>query len=287
MALGLWKQFYAAGHVAGYEQRVSWGGPSWTTSSLFACHGHLWHVNRARFDADLRNAAQQQGVPIRTYRRIQALQREDAEWCIGCDQDTELRAKYVVDATGRSRAIARRLGVRPRTDDRLIAFTAVVARNPNPEFAHAMLLESTPQGWWYAAPVPQGHVLAFFTDADLRPREFMRGMQIVAANSSFAQAATEEGWVTVGDACAAHDPLCGWGVCRAMANGILAADAIDRYVRTADASGLEKYRRHCCCQYDDYRKGLADHYAYEQRWCSFPFWVRRIAPAQAVYEQEE
>jgi flavin-dependent dehydrogenase len=55
-------------------------------------------------------------------------------------------------------------------------------------------------------------------------------MSTVIANSAFTQPEGEHDWLTVGDACAAHDPLCGWGVCRAMNNGILAADAISHYL---------------------------------------------------------
>lgn len=276
--LGLWEKFSAAGHVAGYEQRAAWGGEPWTNDSIFASQGNLWHVNRARFDADLREAVQQRGIPIINYRNLQNLSMEGNDWCIGIEDGLQIHSRYIVDATGRARVVARRLGVRPRTYDRLIGFTALIPRNSNPDFDHAMIIEATPHGWWYAAPVPQGHVLAFFTDADLVPRELPRSMRAVAANSAFAQPEKEEGWLTVGDACAAHDPLCGWGVHRAMSNGILAADAICRYLKHADGSLLAAYRQHCGSQFEGYLQGLSKHYSYEQRWSSLPFWERRMGP---------
>ena len=100
-------------------------------------------------------------------------------------------------------------------------------------------------------------------------------MQTVAANSAFTQPEGEHGWLTVGEACASHDPLCGWGVCRAMNNGILAADAICSYFRRADISLLEDYRRRCRNQFESYLKGLTKHYSYEQRWAASTFWKRR------------
>ena len=273
--LGLWDRFCAAGHVAGYEQRTTWGGEPWCKSSIFAGHGNLWHVDRNRFDRDLREAALQSRISVNDYCDLENLQFEDGEWNIQIDGGNRISAKYLVDASGRNRVVARRLGVLARTYDRLIGFTALVARNPNSDLAHAMMLESTPQGWWYAAPVPQGHVLAFFTDSDLAPHHLPRSMKTVAANSSFAPSLEHKRWLTVGDACAAHDPLCGWGVYRALSNGILAGDAILRYLKTGDGSLLEEYSQRCRSQFDSYLQGLSRHYSYEKRWLGHPFWERR------------
>jgi len=201
--------------------------------------------------------------------------RDGNHWRIGADNGNGILARYIVDATGRAHAIAGRLGVKPRVYDRLIGFTALMPRNRNPEFDHTMVIEATAQGWWYAAPVPDGHVLCFFTDADLAPEGMGRSMRKVAANSTYAQAAAGEAWLTVGDACAAHDPLCGWGVHRGMTNGIAAANAICAYLRTGDESPLGEYRLHCEAQFERYLAGLHRHYCAEKRWASEPFWDRR------------
>ena len=273
--LGLWEDFCNAGPVASYEQRTAWGGEPWIQDTIYHPNGNRWHVNRPRFDDDLREAIRKRGVPIHSYRTLQALQRYADGWSVAVDQAPEISSKYLVDATGRACAIARRLGVRPRSYDRLIGLTALIRRNQNAEFDHMMIIEATPHGWWYAAPVPQGHVLAFFTDADLAPKALTRSMRTVAANSVFTPSEAAQGWLGVGDACAAHDPLCGWGVHRALSNGILAADAIDSYLKSADVSLLNDYRQHCRNQFESYLVGLAKHYSYERRWSESPFWKRR------------
>jgi len=271
-ALGMWEDFCAAGHVAGYEQRTTWGAPSSTKDSIFNRYGHFWHVDRHRFDDGLRRAIQARGIPILSYQSLDELRRRSERWCVRLDHDGEVSARYLVDATGRACAVARRLGARPRLYDRLIAFTAVVPRNS--EFNHAMIIESMPQGWWYAAPVPQGHVLAFFTDADLAT-QLPRSMKTAAANSAFTPVRNGQSWIPVGDACAAHDPLCGWGVFRAMTNGVRAADAIATYLKNADEAPLENYFELCREQFTRYLEGLSKHYSYEQRWPNAPFWRRR------------
>jgi flavin-dependent dehydrogenase len=285
-ALGLWQEFCAAGHVPTFEQRTAWGGEPWTKDSIFHSHGNLWHVDRARFDEDLRRAAQQRGVPLIDYLALRDLRRHGELWRLTLDQDLEICSKYLVDATGRASAIARRLWARSRVCDRLVGLTALLARNEKPEFGHAMVIESTPHGWWYAAPVRQGHVLAFFTDADLVPRELTLSMRTVAANSVFTQAESGQCWLTVGDACAAHDPLCGWGVSRAITNGVLAADAIAHFVKSDDASLIEQYLAQCRTQFEQYLTGLTKHYSYEKRWASFPFWERRTDSIKSLASED-
>jgi flavin-dependent dehydrogenase len=274
--LGLWESFCAAGHVAGYERRVAWGSEAIQESSLFRPEGNLWHVNRARFDADLRDALLLRGIPIVDYAKLHAVRRDGEAWIVDVDQVPDLACRFVVDATGRARAIARRLGVRPHIHDRLVALTAVIPRNKSTAFDHAMLIETTPQGWWYAAPVPQGHVLAFFTDADIAPHNLRGAFRTVAANSALTPTAGTEGWLAVGDACAAHDPLCGWGVHRAMTNGLLAAEAIATDLSQHSKLALSAYAHRCRQQFDDYLAGLARHYSREQRWADAPFWHRRM-----------
>jgi flavin-dependent dehydrogenase len=273
--LGLWEDFLNAGHVPGFEQRTGWGGVSRIDSSIYHHHGNLWHVDRERFDEDLREAVRQRAIPIETYQVLNGAVKKGDEWSLRLDEFRDLKVRYLVDASGRSRALSRRFGARPRQHDRLIAMTALIPRNANPEYDHTMMIETAPQGWWYAAPVPKGHVLAFFTDADLVPRELAQSMRPVPANSSYAQSAGEQGWITVGDACAAHDPLCGWGVNRAMNNGMLAAQAICHFIRSGDTSQLEQYRSHCRRQFDRYLIGLVENYRLEQRWSLAPFWARR------------
>jgi flavin-dependent dehydrogenase len=186
-------------------------------------------------------------------------------------------ARFVIDATGRASAIARRLGARRRRYDKLVAVVHRVPPHADPNYAHAIVVEARPDGWWYAAPVPDGHVLAFLTDHDLltstRPRH---ALTIVAADSVVTDGPPPTRWLSVGDACAAHDPLFGWGVVRAFNNGILAADAV-RAALAGDGSALARYHTHCSDEFTRYRDGLRHWYSREQRWPNSDFWSRRIA----------
>jgi flavin-dependent dehydrogenase len=284
--LGLWDGFLAAGHVRGYEIRSAWGGPQLQAqNAVFDPQGARWHVDRARFDRDLRDAAARRGCALRLYARLGAVRHDGAGWHVALGQDVPaLRARFLVDATGRRCALGRRLGAHHVRFDKLVALVARVERNVDAAYAHAIVVEAAPGGWWYAAPVPDGHALAYLTDRDLvSPRIIARaGLRIVAADSALIVPGKQPHWVAVGDAYAAHDPLCGWGVVRALRNGIRAADAILAALERGDGAQLEAYHVACREEYARYLDGLTRHYSQEERWPASPFWARRVRALAAT-----
>ncbi len=276
--LRMWDAFYSAGHVRGYEIHAAWGtAEPRASNTIFRPHGHSWHVDRARFDHDLRDAAALGGCIIQPYHKLIDVRREGSMWEVRLDEGTQLHARFLVDATGRSCTLGRRLGASRRHFDRLVAFVTRVPRNPDPSYGNAIIVEATQDGWWYAAPVPDAHVIAYLTDRDLVSSSLKHaGLRSVAANSALTDVEVQSGWLPVGDAFAAHDPLCGWGVVRALNNGIRAADAILAFLQTSNQSPLEAYRTHCIDQFEHYLEGLAQQYSLEGRWPTSTFWARRI-----------
>jgi flavin-dependent dehydrogenase len=276
-ALGAWDAFERAGHTRGFELQSAWGGELTAESSILRAFGPMWHVDRERFDRDLRSVVVRRPGMLHSYRRLASISRESGSWRLVLDGEREIHARFLVDATGRSRALARRLNATIAFDDRLLGLCVAVSREESDPGIRSMILEATPFGWWYAAPTPHGHVLAFFTDADLVPSELQGRLRSVAANSAFTNAGDATGWLPVGDAYASHDPLCGWGVHRALSNGLRAGDAIGSYLSNGEAAGLAAYHRHCRLEYETYLKGLVQRYSFERRWPAAPFWARRLS----------
>ena len=163
----MWTTFCVAGHVPGYEFRSIWGSPEPSASeAFFRPYGHNWHVDRARFDDDLRQALTAPGGIIRRYGKLVDVRQTGDAWDIVVDDGKILHARFLVDATGRSRALGRRLGATRRHFDQLVALVARVPRNQDLAYDNAIVVEARPDGWWYAAPVPDGHVIAYLTDRD-------------------------------------------------------------------------------------------------------------------------
>src|SRR5262249_22299289 len=79
-----------------------------------------------------------------------------------------LKARVVIDATGRAAWFARQQSSERQPIDRLVALLKFA---PSRSVDSRTLIESCPEGWWYAAILPgQRAVCAFFTDSDLLPR---------------------------------------------------------------------------------------------------------------------
>jgi flavin-dependent dehydrogenase len=209
-----------------------------------------------------------------------------------------LRARLLIDATGRRGWLAARAGVKRCETDRLLASAALFRPASRDEDADATtMVEATPYGWWYTAPLPRGRRVAVCCTTPpvcLRdPDSFLRlafstehvsrrlskwrlaaGPFVSVANSSHLETAAGCDWLAVGDAAAAHDPLSSYGILWALRSGMLASDAASAHL-AGDGAALESYRDAAASSLGIYRKGLAEVYASERRWPREPFWAAR------------
>jgi flavin-dependent dehydrogenase len=215
-----------------------------------------------------------------------------------------VRAPYVIDASGRTATVARWRGARRRLHDRLVGVVGLLATaDPRGDPDSRTIVEAVEHGWWYSAPIPDGRlVVAFMSDGDIvrqlgahrltgwssllgatdhtlsrvvrlagRP---LAPLRVVLANGSRLDAVAGQGWLAVGDAALAHDPLSSQGLASALLLGLAAADAI-RARLGGDRSALDGYGALVDRLDAEYQEGLAHYYRQEMRWPDTPFWVRR------------
>ncbi|MFK0255021.1 NAD(P)/FAD-dependent oxidoreductase [Streptomyces sp. NPDC090445] len=304
--LGVLERVALDGHTPCYGGRAVWGGDGPAeVSSVLGPYGPGRHLDRARFDAALLEAAEAAGALRRTG-RIRAVERLPGHWRVATGAPgtaATLVARYVVDATGRPARLARRLGATPCPSDRLTAVAGILAapggRPVEPE--RTSLVESTFWGWWYTAPLPDGgRVLMAMTDADLVAgahlhdravwwaraqatghirhritswREPPRQLTVAAAGPSCTRPAAGPGWAAVGDAATATDPLAARGIVMALATGMEGARAI-LADHAGDSGALAAYARRITALHEEHLRARAVQYRREQRWDT-PFWRRR------------
>lgn len=309
--LGLWDGFAADGHLPCYGNQSAWGRPELQdTSFIYDPNGHGWHLDRPRFDAMLRGQAQLAAAEVRTLTAAKELTRApEGVWNVTLEGPSGagvVRCAWVLDATGRRGAVARRRGVGQLQDDRLVAFFALFGRadgaGPADEDSRT-LVEAAPDGWWYTALLPTAQrVVVYLTDADLgaahslpaeagflslldrtehvRARTTARGYVLqaaprgVAAHSARLSSFAGEGWLAAGDAALAFDPLSSQGILNALFTGMTAGLALDAQL-AGDADALDAYARRLTNVYDAYLRNLAAFYSLERRWPERPFWRRR------------
>jgi flavin-dependent dehydrogenase len=83
-----------------------------------------------------------------------------------------------------------------------------------------------------------------------------------------------KGWVAVGDAATAYDPLSGEGVCKALQAGIDAAAAI-LAEQSGDESALLRHSEILTEEFKSYLRLQESFYSREERWTESSFWERR------------
>jgi flavin-dependent dehydrogenase len=285
--LGAWDRFGAAGHLPSPGVLAAWGAVApHANDFILNPHGCGWRVDRNRFDAMLAAGAEEAGAVIRSGAAVDACRRVAGRWELTVAGAT-LSAGCVVDATGRSSTFLRMLGGRRVVRDRMVAVVGFGAPAPAPADRRA-LIEATEEGWWYSGPLPDGRlVLAFHTDpaAGLRSRwaDFLAaapataaraggapagGVRVVPATTARAQPVAGDGWLAVGDAAAAHDPLTGLGIHWALESGIAGAEAV-----LAGTAGA--YAADMAARFDRYLATRTLYYRAEERWPGAPFWRRR------------
>ena len=307
--LGLWECFAATvPHVPSVGIRSVWGSlEPHDRSFIFEPYGTGWHVDRRAFDAALALAAEGRGVQLGRGHRMLACERAaGGVWTLRVtqgDHTFDVRARFVVDATGRASALVQRLGGARLSHDTLVGifgyFEAVHGEVSVEDFT---LIEAVEDGWWYSAPLPANRlVVAFMTDADLCARASLRhsprwierlrsapctslraahfsldGLHLASANSSRADPVCGQDWLAVGDAATAYDPLSGNGVYRALMAGMRAAEAIISHL-SGDEAAQRQYSQELAEQFETYLQRRDAYYSLEQRWSSAPFWLRRRA----------
>jgi 2-polyprenyl-6-methoxyphenol hydroxylase-like FAD-dependent oxidoreductase len=313
--LGLYEAFLATRPLPSYGNRSRWGGDGAPAAHDFLRepYGCGWHVDRPAINTAFLAAAAAAGADCRRQTRLLTAVRDPvAGWRLmasGPRGRQIVTAELVIDASGRRAVVARRQGAGRQVDDRLAALVTTVAPAVAPWPEATTLIEATVDGWWYAAPLPGGRLVAAYCsdperlaarrawrpaawrsllDATVEVRTrvgagaaAMPGpIRLVAAGSSLTTPLIGDGWLAAGDAAAAHDPLAGHGIGSALAGGRRAAHAALAHLG-GDPTALPDYAARTVAAYERYLALWRAYYAEERRWPEAPFWRRRQIPGAA------
>jgi flavin-dependent dehydrogenase len=274
---------------------------SWNSDQLVANDflrdpdGPGWRLERARFDADLRAAALRAGASYRSARATD-LERKVTGWHIRFKNGGTELARWVVDATGRRAAIARRLGAQRLRDAPLVAVYAT-ATSATGFGLNRTVIEAVPRGWWYAARLPSGVALAGFHThrgdavrllaepdhwrdalADTRhvgpmlaDTQFNHPPRSLEACGARLDRCSGDEWIACGDAALSFDPISGQGIFSALYAGMTAGRAIDEALNGGNTK-LQEYSNRMENIRRVYVARCRAVYQSERRWMTEPFW---------------
>lgn len=228
--------------------------------------GHGWHLDRAKFDQSLRDAASRAGVQmVQTKASRAARGHDETHWVVEC-QNINVQCRWLVDASGRKASIARSLGLRTTKQDNLISFYALLSSTSGTteDRDTRTIIEASPGGWWYTALLPsRQRLVAFHCDADgsntragsVRSRtgfldelygqtkhiaalvmkheydfsaEFPNPQSTTACSSRLERWEFERFFIPVGDAAMAFDPLSSQGMMTALEMGCVVGNELGR-----------------------------------------------------------
>jgi flavin-dependent dehydrogenase len=307
--LGVWNDFIALDPLPSWGVRSVWGAEDpQVNSHLMSPYGNGWHIDRKRFDQMLANAAVAAGaiLLLRT-RLIKCIESGLGTWDLTLSQNQQtchVTARVVIDATGRGARLAQQLGAKRFVFDALIGVAVLFSNIPSQTNGFA-LIETSPDGWWYSAPVGGDQLVTMLmTDSDLcgqvnltlkdnwytslqsapntaarvgnAPRVY--GPRVFSAVSQrLCRTDMNARWLAVGDGALAVDPVSGSGVLRALRTARTGAIAALELLEGNSPDTIENYEAdldHKCTQY---LQEHAKYYGMEHRWLDSPFWQRRVA----------
>ena len=297
-----------------------WWGDGQERSERFADDAYGYQVIRRDFDRLLRRLAEAAGAVMRV-EKVRAV-APDADTpgsrvtSVGPDgEETVVRARYVLDCSGRAGVLARRGLRRPEPGPFTMALVGVWRRD---EWGLAdesdTLVETYADGWAWSVPADAGrryvtvmvdprltdlgrvsgletayrdelrktrHMGRLVADSDADGRPWACDASPYAAVRYFGP-----GFLLVGDAASFIDPLSSFGVKKALASAWLAAVVVHGALGCPDleAQAFALHDRREREMYDGYRRQTAGYIESAAREHDHPFWTGRssIGPDRAA-----
>lgn len=245
-------------------------------------------VQRSILADSLRARAIEYGAIVIEDEKLLPIERLRDKWQLQCGQldrgRRSLTAKYLIDATGRTSLIGRRLGARRYALDQIFC-VSVSVHQPG---LTGTWTESTSDGWWNLCCLPEEGTLSFYsTAATIRESKTdmatclhkTRHLRALLANSTFGKSKVRPsgssqlipcagpGWLAVGDATFTLQPLASAGVAKALRDARMVPQALEHEPAQYDEFQAKECRI--------YLQQLAQHYALEKRWFPTHFWESR------------
>lgn len=304
--LKVWDKFEASQSLSSYGSHGAWASESPVAFDfLFTTHGAGWSLDRLSFDKMLFEAFLERGGKEFLNHSFKRATLKNDQWDIEIlDSEgfcKQIKASYVIDATGRQGVFAKSLKSIRIVHDKLIGLCSLGRVPDGVTLASNVMVEACEYGWWYSSPVPNNRVaVVLMSDSDIISRlnanrlsewskllaampltservgqvEFTEKPVAYAAYSSILDQPGGHRWLAIGDAAVSHDPLSSSGIPHAMGGGVQGAIV----ALSSLANDNKAYDAYAKSMKDDFAVYLKTHWQYYsmvKRWPDATFWKRR------------
>lgn len=301
--LGVYAEFQSGNHLERSATISIWDKdePVWLDYLRDPC-GPGWLLDRRQFEQMLQGAAIRNGATILYGCRDFQLTQDDKYWSINID-NARHSAPVIVDASGRSAHLARRLGLAHSKLDSQVCLHAFFESPIQQENTCTRLLADR-HGWWYSVRLANGkQVLAYHLDAkhpdrlhfqlsdnflkQARKHQLLADIidQVKAVEVHTRPAGTAildinnlenagPGFLAIGDAAITFDPISSQGLFNALASAECAYKAINADVRN-NPTALQEFKQELLAVISHYLAKLRLTYRGPERYAMEPFWSER------------
>ena len=318
--LGVLDEFRAGGHATCPGSASIWGGDRVGYNDyILSPTGLAWRLQRRAFDEMLTRAARESGAELCwATRYLLSIRDEKGPRLLLSNPEvkSEVRGRWIVDATGPAARFSQHAGARRIVEDRmygLARYATILTGNMSMQ----ILMEADEEGWWYAARLPDDRVVILFateveTARRLKSRghegfeRSLRATKLIAPMIGKLELERKEyfatpiyssrldrpegaDWLAVGDAAASYDPIVARGITKALEDGVAAGRRIIKELeegvaaggRNAERSqGTGSYSEHIAARFRIYAETRARLYEIERR--NSPFWQKRRDRSRAM-----
>lgn len=214
-----------------------------------------------------------------------------------------VKANIIVDATGRKRAILKKMNIASIAHDETLAFSCHLPYKKLPELRHPVYVESFATGWGIVSSMEQSYnVMTLFSSPDnpvfhqfkayenwkhllaetnslksFLTSEVAMKVYGYQANSSRASQISGRNWLSIGDAAIAFDPISSHGISNAIYCADEASKAICSYLKHEKHDAFQEYAATLVQIFETYLQHKEALYRNEQRWPESEFWNKRAA----------
>ncbi|WP_108868329.1 NAD(P)/FAD-dependent oxidoreductase [Aquimarina aquimarini] len=300
-SLGLYNVFIENVIQKTYGYHSLWGNERIIDHNFFFNPGHN---NGLKIDKKAITTSLQKGTEkhIVAYEHLSEIQVSKEEISIAIThngQQRKIECKIVIDATGRNRAVLKKLNIPIKQYDTIRSFSCHVPRIKHPKLVHSVFVESFEHGWGIVSGLDEKtSVFSIFTNKGNSIQKKLKNykkwpsvlsetsilkdfwvnditIKILGADANSAKPikVAGENWLAIGDAALSFDPLSSHGITNAIFMAKEASNAIVDCLKHNKKDGFTSYEKKILSIFDRYWIQRKQLYKTETRWKSSFFWT--------------
>ncbi|MFT5821461.1 MAG: 2-polyprenyl-6-methoxyphenol hydroxylase-like FAD-dependent oxidoreductase [Crocinitomix sp.] len=283
-----------------YGYHALWGSGQLQTTDFFYSNPFKYGLKLNK-QSTLNGLKKKVADCILSYDHLIGIDHSEKEVIVKVSQkktEKTIKGKWIVDATGRNRALLHALNIPIEDYDDIMAFSCHLPKTNHPDLIHGVYTESFAQGWGIVSVLSdEKQVMTLFTrksnglHKQLSQYEFWEQIlantnylktflseeapdQIIGkrANSSAAKYFSSKNWIAIGDAAFTFDPLSSHGITNAIYTAKKAVQLI-----TADTYNTQQYHTDLNEIFMAYLATKNSMYQSEQRWPEEAFWNAEVS----------